>query len=155
MAKNTQQNWGTQAILEGSIRDRGGTLIMELNNPPDTRNGLPLQIVLKKETGEVIFNGHPFGGTEALLSVLARKLYLMKQQARRETQPQQDPYPVGDERRQDPGETRICTYHRHEGDNPLPADEEHFSVRQSGDRKGQFVGWCRACQTLYAQSRAS
>lgn len=48
---------------------------------------------------------------------------------------------------------RFCTYPGHEGDNPLPADEDHFPVRKSGPREGTFVGWCRACRKLYAQSR--
>jgi hypothetical protein len=77
--KHTDRSWGTQAILDAPVRDRGGTLIMELNDPPDHSSGRAIRMVYKKETGEFILNGHPFGSALAMVSVLARKAYLMEQ----------------------------------------------------------------------------
>lgn len=83
MSVHTDQHWGTKAILEAPIRDRGNTLICEINPEPDHAAGRPLRLVLNKESGAFWLNGHPFGLPSACLSVLARKLYLMETQARR------------------------------------------------------------------------
>lgn len=46
---------------------------------------------------------------------------------------------------------RFCTYVGHAGDRMLPATEEFWPIRKSGDKAGGFIGWCKDCQKLSAK----
>lgn len=66
----------------------------------------------------------------------------------------QDKYPVGDSRRTDPREYRVCTFPGHPGNRALPATAYNPATK-SGNfpirKNGTFLGWCHGCQKLSAQ----
>jgi hypothetical protein len=86
--KRSRRQWGTAAILDAPVRDTGACVVAEAAD---------LTIRRHKANGSVWLNGHPFRSPEQCVSVIARKLELLRPPYREE-KPAKPPNPYETER---------------------------------------------------------